>query len=70
MPAAITTASVVATPGPSLTREQWAEQSIRDHTDWDSLIADHLAVLQQLGLIEPAPSSFELACREADRRRR
>jgi hypothetical protein len=44
----------------------WDAESRRLGTDWNGLIATHLHVLAVLNLIEPAPSSFELACKRAN----
>jgi hypothetical protein len=44
----------------------WAIEAERAGTDWDSIIETHLRILAALGLIEFAPSSFELACKRAD----
>jgi hypothetical protein len=44
----------------------WAMEAERVGTDWDSIIETHLHILAALGLIEFAPSSFDLACKRAD----
>jgi hypothetical protein len=44
----------------------WAMEAERVGTDWYSLIESHLHILATLGLIEFAPSSFEVACKRAD----
>ena len=44
----------------------WAMEAERVGTDWDSIIETHLHILAALGLIEFAPSSFDLACERAD----
>jgi hypothetical protein len=49
-------------------QEWWAIEARRLGTDWDGIIKAHLSVLAGLGVIELAPSSFELACEESDRK--
>jgi hypothetical protein len=53
---------------PSHDREWWAGEARRLGTDWGGIVQAHLSMLAELGLIELAPSSFELACEEADRK--
>jgi hypothetical protein len=55
--------------GLGLTREQWAEQSIIDGTDWQTLTQAALNVLVAAGIVELEPSTFEIACERADRER-
>jgi hypothetical protein len=55
--------------GLGLSREQWAEQSIIDGSDWQSLGRAALDVLIAAGVVELGPSTFEIACERADRQR-
>jgi hypothetical protein len=47
-------------------REWWRAEAPRLGTDWEGIIATHFDILATCGLIESAPSLFELACRRAD----
>jgi hypothetical protein len=55
--------------GLGLTREQWAEQSRIDGTDWVTLGQAVVQVLVAAGVVELEPSTFEIACERADRQR-
>jgi hypothetical protein len=56
--------------GPTHDREWWAKEAARVGSDWAGILATHFAALQQLGLVESEPSSFQIACERADRARK
>jgi len=59
-----------APPTATASREEWAERSIADGTDWQSLGEAMLDALVAAGIVECEPSTFEGACQRADRERR
>src|SRR5262245_18228407 len=48
-------------------RTWWAAEATRTITDWRSLVDAVLEVLISVGIIRLEPSTFELACEQADR---
>jgi hypothetical protein len=66
---AIATATATSSSNFHHDRAWWAAEAARNGTDWAGVFETHLAVLAMLGLIELAPSTFEIACEEADRKR-
>jgi len=48
-------------------RTWWAAEATRTSTDWRSLVDAVLEVLISVGIIRLEPSTFELACEQADR---
>jgi hypothetical protein len=47
----------------------WAAEAVRTGTDWRSLADVVLEALVSVGIIRLEPSTFELACEQADRDR-
>jgi hypothetical protein len=59
-------AALVPAIEPALSREEWRSRAKIEGSDWQHILEAHLSVLEQIGAIESEPSSFELACLEAD----
>ncbi len=62
-------ASPSIAPEPIRDRGWWSEESLRVGTDWVSIGQAALEMLAAAGIIERAPSTFELTCERADRER-